>query len=564
MRRAALYARFSTEMQSDRSVDDQLTLCEEFATRQGLSVVGRYEDRARSGTTTFGRDGLSRLLQDARGGSFDVIVVEALDRLSRDQEDLAGLHKRLTFMGIEIIAVHDGRADALQIGIRGLVSSLWITDLKHKIRRGMVGRVKDGRLAGGRAYGYRPTFDPGKPEICEPEAQVVRRIFTEYLAGTSPRDIAHMLNAEGIAGPRGAKWTAATINGNTKRGHGILQNPIYAGRLVWNRVRMVRDPDTGKRLSRLNPKDQWQHAEVPELALVDPAMWEAVQTRKADRAHLPHERQQRNPKRILSGLLRCGKCGGGMSAHDKRGGVVRIRCTTHTESGSCDNARRYRLDKIEAAVIAGVSARLNDPSGLQAYIDGFQDEQRADTKARAKLEREVNAAEARVRRIAMMFANGHIDEAFLAREIAPARAEYDALKARLDAAPAAQIVVLHPTAIASYRDALARLGEILSDHENPPDAEVTGLFRHLISRVVIHDRADESVECEVIGCFGPLVGAAPVMGGAMVAGDRLPTSPPTRELGGAMVAGDRFHDTPPNSEQVGNVPVLLTWGRFVA
>lgn len=548
MRRAALYARFSTEMQADRSVDDQLALCEEFAKRHELSVVGRYEDRARSGTTTFGRDGLSRLLQDARGGSFDVIVVEALDRLSRDQEDLAGLHKRLTFMGIEIIAVHDGRADALQIGIRGLVSSLWITDLKHKIRRGMVGRVKDGKLAGGRAYGYRPTHVPGRPQIIEEEAAVIRRIFADYLSGIPPREIARALNAEGIPGPRGAKWAAVTINGNTKRGHGILQNPLYGGRLVWNRVRMVRDPDTGKRVSRQNPRDQWQEVEVPELAIVDPATWAAAQGRKADRANGPRLHPvRRNRKGLLSGLLRCAKCGGGMSAHDRRGTVVRVRCTTNTESGSCDNARRYRLDKIEAAVIAGVAARLNDPAGLQAYIDGFQEEQRAETKARARLEREVNAAEARVRRIAMMFANGHIDEAFLAREIAPARAEYEALKARLEAAPSAPVVVLHPAAVAAYRDGLARLGEILTDVENPPDDELKAAFRDLIDKVIVHDRDDGSVEAEVIGCFGPLL--APDVGGGR---------------GRFLVAGDRLASPAPNFEQAGNVPALLTWGRFVA
>ncbi len=547
-RRAVLYARFSTEMQSERSVDDQLDLCQTYAERQGYAVVGRYEDRARSGTTTFGRDGLSRLLQDARDGGFEVIVIEALDRLSRDQEDLAGIHKRLTFMGIDIMAVHDGRADALQVGIRGLVSSLWITDLKHKIRRGMSGRVRDGKLAGGRAYGYRPTHIPGRPEICEPEAAVVRRIFADYLSGMPPREIARALNAEGIAGPRGAKWAAATINGNTKRGHGILQNPLYAGRLVWNRVRMVRDPDTGKRISRENPPDQWHHADVPELALIDPASWDAAQGRKATRANGPRQFPVvRKRKRILSGLLKCGKCGGGMSAHDQRGSVIRVRCTTHGESGSCDNARRYRLDKIEAAVIEGVAARLNDPVGLQAYIDGFQEEKRAESKARARLERDVAAAEAKFRRIAMMFANGHITEEQLAKDIAPARADYEALKARLDVAPAAQVVVIHPAALSGYRDSLARLGAILTDAENPPDPELAAAFRALVEKVIVHDREDASVECEVIGCFGPLL--APDVGGGR---------------GHFLVAGDRYGKKggfPPQ----GVLDLFdLEWGRFIA
>ncbi|HAU75596.1 MAG TPA: recombinase family protein, partial [Agrobacterium sp.] len=93
--RAAIYARFSTDLQNERSVDDQIAVCREFAIRNGLVVAGEYFDKARSGASIFGRDGLLGLMEDARAGKFKTVIVEALDRLSRDQEDLAGLHKRL-------------------------------------------------------------------------------------------------------------------------------------------------------------------------------------------------------------------------------------------------------------------------------------------------------------------------------------------------------------------------------------------------------------------------------------------------------------------------------------
>jgi hypothetical protein len=118
-----------------------------------------------------------RLMDAARDGKFDLILVEALDRLSRDQEDLAGLWKRLNFLGVELRAVHEGKADQVQIGVRGLLGSLFLTDLAHKVRRGMDGVIRNGRNAGGRAYGYRPV--PGKRgelAIVEDEANVVRRI----------------------------------------------------------------------------------------------------------------------------------------------------------------------------------------------------------------------------------------------------------------------------------------------------------------------------------------------------------------------------------------------------
>jgi site-specific DNA recombinase len=155
MKPAAIYARFSTELQNEKSTEDQIALCRAYAARHHLDVVATFEDKARSGASVFGRDGLMQLMDAARQHRFTVVIVEALDRLSRDMEDLAGIHKRLSFQGIEIQAVHDGTADSILIGIRGLVGQMQREDGAKKVRRGMAGVVRDGRHAGGRAYGYR-------------------------------------------------------------------------------------------------------------------------------------------------------------------------------------------------------------------------------------------------------------------------------------------------------------------------------------------------------------------------------------------------------------------------
>lgn len=83
-KKAVIYARFSTDLQNERSIEDQITLCRDYASREGMNVVEVYEDRARSGGSIMGRGGLLHLLDHARERSFDVVVVEALDRLSRD------------------------------------------------------------------------------------------------------------------------------------------------------------------------------------------------------------------------------------------------------------------------------------------------------------------------------------------------------------------------------------------------------------------------------------------------------------------------------------------------
>src|SRR5690606_1794616 len=87
------------------------------------------------------------------------------------------------------------------------------------------------------------------------------------------------LNAEGVPGPRGRAWNDTTIRGHAMRRTGLLHNDLYAGVLVWNRQRYVKDPRTGKRVSRPNPPEQWVRQEVPELRIVDNALWERVQAR---------------------------------------------------------------------------------------------------------------------------------------------------------------------------------------------------------------------------------------------------------------------------------------------
>jgi DNA invertase Pin-like site-specific DNA recombinase len=228
--RAVVYARFSSEKQRDRSIEDQIALCRDFCQRDGLSVVEVYEDRAISGASTANRLGWQRLMRDARAGRFDVVVAEALDRISRDQEDLAGIHKRLRFSKIEIRTVQDGKAEEIHVGIKGLLGTLYLKDLAQKTKRGQAGVVRDRRHNGGRSYGYRPLpGQAGRLEILPDEASIVRRIFESYLAGKSPRDIAGALNRDGIRAPRGGHWNASTIGGSRKRQNGVLQKRAVCG-----------------------------------------------------------------------------------------------------------------------------------------------------------------------------------------------------------------------------------------------------------------------------------------------------------------------------------------------
>src|SRR5215472_11908184 len=211
--RAVIYARYSSDLQREASIEDQVRLCREWIERQAWSFHHTYTDRAMSGSNAF-RPGYQLLLQDAGTERFDVVVAEALDRLSRDLEDIAGLFKRLRFAGIRLFTLAEGEIGELHVGLKGTMNALFLKDLADKTRRGLEGRVRQGRSGGGLCFGYevvRETDAGGAPvhggrRINQAEAAIIRRIFAEFAAGRSPRAIAVALNAEHIAGPHGCNW----------------------------------------------------------------------------------------------------------------------------------------------------------------------------------------------------------------------------------------------------------------------------------------------------------------------------------------------------------------------
>ena len=192
--RAAIYARYSTENQREASIEDQVRLCTARSAAEGWTVVGTYTDHALSGANHL-RPGYQQLLADARAGAFDVVVAEALDRLSRDQEHVAGFYKQLSFCAIKIVTIAEGEIGELHVGLKGTMNALFLKDLALKTRRGLEGRVRQGRSGVGLCFGYdvvREVDAHGAPvaggrTINAAEAVVVRRIFAEYAAGDRAR-----------------------------------------------------------------------------------------------------------------------------------------------------------------------------------------------------------------------------------------------------------------------------------------------------------------------------------------------------------------------------------------
>lgn len=536
MTRAAIYARYSSDKQNDRSIEDQITLCRALAIREGFTVTATYDDRAQSGASTIGRDGLQRLYADARRGAFDVVVTESLDRLSRDQEDLAGLDKRLRFLGIGIYTANDGSVGQVHIGVRGMLGALFLKDVADKTRRGLAGVVDSGRHAGGRAYGYRPV--PGRAgelTIDEAEAAIVRRIFADYLAGNSPRAIACALNSENVAGPR-SSWNASTITGSRERQNGILRNRLYEGTIVWNRQAFIKDPDTGRRVSRPNAADQHRTVPAPHLRIVPEAAWAAVQARLADRSY-ETAGYHRRPAYLLSGLLKCGHCGSGYVTS----GAGRVGCSRHREAGTCDNARTLRRAEIEDRVIAAVRDNLLDAEFAAEYVRVFHEEmrelQRGERQARAAADKKLADATAAIDRLVRAIAEGLIEDA----EARPRMAELRAAKAGAEAAlesiaDAGNIIELRPGMVDRYRQRIENIHTALRSDDLRERQETIADFRALVTSVEISSAGPRRpAAIAVHGTIAALVDRAAAQTKTPIPGDRY---------GGDLVAGTRNGRSP--------------------
>jgi site-specific DNA recombinase len=493
---AAIYARYSSDRQSGASIEDQARLCEERAIREGFQVVETYADRAISGASML-RSGLQELMADALAGRFTVLVAEALDRLSRDQADVAAIFKQLSFAGVRILTLSEGWIEELHVGLKGTMNQLFLKDLAAKTRRGLRGRVEAGFSGGGNAYGYKVVrrlksdgeLTTGEREIHPEEAAIVQRIFVAFADGQSPKAIARKLNAEGIPGPRGILWRDTAIRGHRTRGTGILNNELYLGRIIWNRLRYVKDPSTGKRVSRPNDPAEWITKEVTTLRLIDDATWEAVKRRQSDLDATPAVQgikasrfwERRRPDHLLTGLVSCDCCGGPFAAV----GRDYLACSAARKLGTCSSRKSIRRSVLEEAVLDLLKTRLMQPEAVSAFMKDFakvSNEKGSEADAlRSRLEAEGKTTKRKLEGLYDAIADGLRSPGLNERLI-----ELESRVAAIDielGRPAPAPVRLNPNLSEIYRRKVTELAITLSDPSIAQPARE--IIRGLIERVAV-------------------------------------------------------------------------------
>ncbi|HMN83753.1 MAG TPA: recombinase family protein [Burkholderiaceae bacterium] len=492
---AAVYARFSTEKQSDTSTDDQIRLCETRARAAGWPIVARHADQGISGSTPVeSRSGGRALLADALAGRFRILLLEGLDRLSRDLVESERIVRRLEHRGIRIIGVADGydsqsAARKLHRGMRGVMNEVYLDDLRHKTHRGLTGQVARGFHAGGLSYGYRSAVVDGghRLEVDPQAAGWVRWIFRQYADGRSPQWIAHELNRLGVPAPRSGTWAVSAIYGSAVKGVGLLHNELYIGRYVWNRTQWLKDPDSGKRVRFDRPREEWQVTERPELRIVDDALWQAARARQSRPRTAGGTGPGRPPRTLFGGLLRCGLCGGAMVATDRR----RYSCAAAKDRGRtvCTGVAVPRTE-LDDRVLSVLRDELLSPESLaelqraiaatsRGQVKMARERERARAQRRAELEREIDNL---VGAIATMGGSPALQE-----RLQRAEAERQAL----DAAPALPPKVIEgPTAehaLRRYRERLLALRQALDADQ----ALARRMIAELLGSLTITTRGEE-------------------------------------------------------------------------
>jgi site-specific DNA recombinase len=263
----------------------------------------------------------------------------------------------------------------------------------------------------------------------------------------------------------------------------MLSNPIYVGRQVFNKHAFVRDPDTGTRRARAKDQDEWVEAAVPELAIIDEVLWQQVQERIAA-TPLQRPEQSRRPKRLFSGLVKCGVCGGNLTIVQKD----RYGCMEARQKGTCTNNRSMKATDIEARVLDGLRDRLMEPKLVQAFVDEYHSElerlqkdarrrHTSHSKERASLERQIA-------RLVDAIAEGSVSELGAVGE------KLRDLEGRLSALPVfneqePQRIEWHPNAVNIYKQKVADLSTALSADDVVHD-EAAAALRNLVDKIVAH------------------------------------------------------------------------------
>jgi hypothetical protein len=282
------------------------------------------------------------------------------------------------------------------------------------------------------------------------------------------------------------------------------------GRLEWNRCSYIKNPKTGKRVARINPRDDWEIVEIPDLRILDDALWQRVKARQESlRFEIGRDDQGNALNRahrrrfLFSGLLHCGVCGSAYTIIGKD----RYGCSDHRNKGVCDNARSIPRHEIELRVFAGLKDKLMAPELVKAFVDEYckevnrlAGERNAATEA---ARHDLTNTERRIEGILRAIEDGNYQPS-LTKRLTLLEARKTELELELKAAPETPDILLHPKLSDIYRDKVEKLEEALNEPQCR--AEASEILRSLIERIVLFPTTD-GLRAELSGDIASILAA---------------------------------------------------------
>ena len=349
---AALYIRLSKEDESEgpsQSVQNQESLLREFVQQHRLSVYDTYVDDGWSGTN-FDRPDFQRMIADIEAKKVNMVITKDLSRLGRDYI-MTGHYMERYFPEhrVRYISLLDGidtGVDSTANDItpfRAIMNDMYAKDISKKIKSVKRDKQRKGQFIGGKpVYGYKmhPT-EKNKIVIDEEVAPIVRRIFALALSGMSCRNIATLLNQEGVPTPATyanlpvAKPGPYTGLWSSERISDMLQNETYIGNMVQGRS--VKISYKSKKCLKQDPAN-WVIVEGTHEPLVDAETFRKVRMLVNSRKHT----RSRTYDFLLKGLILCHECGYPLAVLNRKNArgedVLYFVCRTYqrfTKAGVC-------------------------------------------------------------------------------------------------------------------------------------------------------------------------------------------------------------------------------------
>lgn len=347
--RAVLYARYSTDTQTETSIDAQRRAIYEYAQKNNMIIVSEYIDRAKTGTKLVGRDNMNQMIADSKSGYFDVVLVHKSDRFARNLRDTLNLEYELKLNNVKLISTDTHFDDTpeghLASNVNAAVSQFYSENLSTEVIKGFKESAYKGIHTGGIApLGYDVDKVNRKLFIIEEEAQAVRMIFELHNKGVSLTQISKALNERGFTTKLGNKFGKNSL-------HEIIRNKKYCGYYVYNRR-------TGAQCGKINSHKNKDKDEIVEAeGKVPPIISEEVFNKAQE---LMNNRKIKagaySAKRVylLSGKVVCGHCGCNMTGNAKYNSkgtlTVTYSCENRRKDKTCPNLN-IRRDKLDGLVV---------------------------------------------------------------------------------------------------------------------------------------------------------------------------------------------------------------------